>query len=101
MNRILDNGLVALALAASVVYALASLGPKALRRRLRTALAQLLARAPVSLHLRGLARRLGEAADKNAGACGGCDTCSAEPADSSNKPAAEVHVPLARIGKRR
>ena len=62
MNRLLDAALVAIVLAASVGYALYSLGPKTLRRRLRTALADLAARAPAALHLGGIERRLREAA---------------------------------------
>jgi hypothetical protein len=108
MNKLLDNGLVALALIASVGYALSSLGPKALRRRLWTALARLAAGAPAGMQLGGIARRLEEAAAKSSGACGGCGSCGSETSDSSaaNGEAAsgrarEVRVPLESIGKRR
>jgi hypothetical protein len=110
MNKMLDNGLVALVLIASAGYALASLGPKAQLRRLWTALARLAASAPPRLHLGGIARRLEGAAAKSAGGCGGCENCEPEPA-SGAKPssperraadsrASEVRVPLEKIGKR-
>jgi len=109
MSTLLDNGLVALAIIASVGYALSSLGPKTLRRRLRTALARLAASAPAGMRLRGVARRLEEAAAKSSGACGGCGSCGSETSDSSAASAAagngrappEVRVPLESIGKRR
>ena len=61
MNRIFDDAVVGLALLASAGYALSSLGPKGLRTRLFTALAQLTARAPAFLHLGSVARRLDRA----------------------------------------
>ena len=110
MNKVLDNGLVALLLIASVGYALASLGPKAQLRRLWTALAHLAASAPPRLHLGGVARRLEGAATKSAGGCGGCDNCGPEPASGAKSSGAgrtaaergrsEVRVPLKNIGKR-
>jgi len=102
VNKVLDNGLVALALIASVGYAFASLGPRAPRRRLWAALARLAARAPRRLHLGGLARRLEGAAAKNTGACGGCESCEPEPSSGAtgDGPAAEVRVSLESIGKR-
>jgi hypothetical protein len=100
MNKVLDYGLVALALLASVGYAFATLGPKGLRRRIWTALARLAARAPARLHLGAVARRLDSAAG-NSAACGGCGSCESESSGAAEKPASEVRVPLARIGKRR
>jgi hypothetical protein len=110
MNKVLDNGLVALVLIASVGYALTSLGPKAQLRRLWTALAHLAARAPPRLHLGGVARRLEGAAAKRAGGCGGCENCEPEPAAGAKSSSAErraadsrgseVRVPLEKIGKR-
>jgi hypothetical protein len=110
MNKVLDNGLVALVLIASVGYALASLGPKAQLRRLWTVLARLAASAPPRLHLGGIARRLESAAAKSAGGCGGCGNCEPEPASGAKSPSAErraadgrgseVRVPLEKIGKR-
>jgi hypothetical protein len=113
MSKLLDYGLVALALIASVGYALSSLGPKALRRRLWMVLARLAASAPPGMHLGGIAYRLEEAAAKGAGACGGCGSCASETSDSpagnagaanggaANGRAPEVRVPLESIGKRR
>jgi hypothetical protein len=109
MNKVLDNGLVALVLIASVGYAFASLGPKAQLRRLWTALGRLAASAPPRLHLGGIARRLEAAATRNAG-CGGCANCGPEPASGAKSSSAghtaadgrrsEVRVPLEDIGKR-
>jgi hypothetical protein len=110
MNRMLDNGLVALVLLASLGYALLSLGPKAQVRRLRLALARLAASAPPQLHLGAIARRLQAAAAKGAGGCAGCENCEPEPASgvkpseagrrAADSRAAEVRVPLEKIGKR-
>jgi hypothetical protein len=81
-----------------------SLGPKALRRWLRAALADIAARAPAALHLGGIERRLREAAG-GSGACGGCDSCAPSPEDrapDAREPAGqEIRVPAASIGKRR
>jgi hypothetical protein len=97
MSPLLDAALVAVVLAASLVYALYSLGPKSLRRRLCTALADLAARAPAALHLSGIERRLREAAG-GSGACGGCESCGAGDARAS--AGKETRVPAASIGKR-
>lgn len=104
MNKILDVGLVALALAASVGYAFSALGPKGLRGRLWMAIARVAECAPAGLHLDGIARRLTEAAaGRSAGGCGGCDNCgAAEPTgDSTGKSASEIRVPLTKMVKRR
>jgi hypothetical protein len=103
MNRLLDAALVATALAASAIYAMYSLGPKTLRRRLRMTLADLAARAPAALHLGRLERRLREAG--GSGACGGCESCEssgegARPEDARGA-VKEFRVPAAGIGKRR
>jgi hypothetical protein len=104
MNKLLDNGLVALALAASGFYALLALGPKSLRRFLWAALARAAASAPPALHLAGLARRLDAVAGKISSACGGCETCGPEPskgaAAGGEGNAPEIRVPLAQVGKR-
>jgi hypothetical protein len=100
MNRLLDAALVSIVLAASVGYALYSLGPKTLRRRLRTTLADLAARAPGVLHLGRFERRLREAAG-GSGACGGCDSCAPSAADAHDGAGKEIRVPAASIGKRR
>jgi hypothetical protein len=95
---LLDATLVALVLAASVGYALYSLGPKSLRRWLGTALADAAARAPAALHLGRIERRLREAAG-GSGACGGCDSCA--PSADEAGAGKEIRVPAASIGKRR
>jgi hypothetical protein len=101
MNRILDNFLVGLALLASAGYAFSRLGPKSLRTRVWSALAQAAARAPASLRLGGLARRLdAAAAAKSAGACGGCDSCGSSTSSTGQAPEPEVRVPLSEIGRR-
>jgi hypothetical protein len=99
MSRILDDGLVALALLASLTYAVFALGPKGLRRRLWAALAERAEKAPSGLRLGGLARRWRSAAESAGGACGGCESCGPEPEVRAGG-AHEVRVPLARIGKR-
>ena|ERR1700722_17453743 len=97
MNGILDNSLVGLALLMSAGYALLTLGPRSLRRRLLAALGRAAARAPLPLGLRQAAQRLtAAAADKPAGACGGCEDCGSEKSTS----AAEVSVPVEKIGRR-
>jgi hypothetical protein len=98
MSRSLDAVLVAIALAASVGYALYALGPKILRRRLRMALAELAARAPAALRLGRIERRLRDTAG-GSGACGGCDSCAPSSADAPGA-GTEIRVPAASIGKR-
>jgi hypothetical protein len=115
MSPLLDAALVAIVLAASVGYALYSLGPKTLRRWLRTALADLAARAPAALHLGRVERRLREAAG-GSGACGGCGSCAstadaagaddaggveARAEDARGGAGKEIRIPAASIGKRR
>jgi hypothetical protein len=106
MNAILDGSLVCLALLLSVGYALLSLGPRSLRRKLLAAYAHAAARVPAVLGLRAAALRLGiAAADKSHGACGGCDDCGTSAADATksstrDSPATEVRVPVAKIGRR-
>jgi hypothetical protein len=99
MSRLLDAALVAMLLAASVGYALYSLGPRTLRRRLRMALADVAARAPAALRLGRVERRLREAAG-GSGACGGCDSCAPPPGDARATDGKEIRVPVAAIGKR-
>ncbi len=99
MNRYLDNSLVVLALLVSGWYALTSLGPKSLRMRLWGALARTAASAPSFLRLGALSRRLDAAAVKAAGGCGSCGSCASDqpPAEA---PSPEIHVPVAKIGRR-
>ena len=100
MSRLLDAALVAAVLAASVVYALYALGPKSLRRRLCTALADLAAGAPAALHLGRIERGL-RAAAGGSGTCGGCESCAPPPGEVREADGKEIRVPVANIGKRR
>jgi hypothetical protein len=101
MNGILDNGLVGLALIVSASYAVMSLGPKSLRRRLFGALGRAAARAPAFLHLRRPAQWFTVASEGKAqGACGGCESCGSEQPAAQASPQPEVKVPLANIGRR-
>jgi hypothetical protein len=100
MNSVLDNALVGLALLVSAGYAVTSLGPRSVRRRLLAALSRMTARAPAVLGLRRMAERLSIAsAGKAQGACGGCDNCGPEKTPAP-APEAEVSVPVAKIGRR-
>jgi hypothetical protein len=100
VNSLVDNSLVALALLVSAGYTLISLGPRSLRRQLLAALSRATARAPRFLGLQRTARWLAASADKAAGACGGCDDCGAEKAAAKKPAAAEITVPMAKIGRR-
>ena len=100
MNSVLDNTLVGLALLVSAGYALTSLGPRSVRRRLLASLSRMTARAPAYLRLRKMSERLAIAsAGKAQGACGGCDNCGSEKTPAT-APGAEVNVPVAKIGRR-
>jgi hypothetical protein len=100
MNSVLDNALVGLALLVSAGYAVTSLGPRSVRRRLLASLSGITARAPAFLRLRRLSQRLSIAsAGKAKGACGGCDDCGSEKT-SAPAPEAEVSVPVAKIRRR-
>jgi len=101
MNTLLDGSLVALALLASVGYAVSSLGPRTLRVRLLSATSRLAELAPAYLRLGRVARRLAAAAlVKPQGACGGCDNCGTESAAAPHSAAAEFKVPVANITRR-
>ena len=101
MNTVIDNSLVGLALLMSGGYALLSLGPKSLRRRLLAALSRAAARAPAVLGSRRTAQWLAAASKGKAqGACGGCDDCGAEKTPAKNSAAAEISVPVGKIGRR-
>jgi len=105
MNGILDKILVCAALGASAGYAVYSLGPRALRRRLAEGLSLAAGRTPQGLGLRRMMQRLAAAAaGKVPGACGGCDSCgeetaAAKPGAEADVPA-EVSVPVSKIGRR-
>jgi hypothetical protein len=92
VTGLLDAALVAAALAASVLYALLRLGPKAWRRRWSAGFGSLAARSPVGSARRRLWLKL--AGRSGVGACGGCDDCGTGAAS------AEVHVPVRQIGRR-
>jgi hypothetical protein len=101
MHGFLDEALVAVVLVASFGYALFALGPRAIKQTLLARSAALLRLAPTKLRLQGLAARWEAAAsNKAAGACGGCDNCGSEPAKSAPGSAAEIKIPLSKIGKR-
>jgi hypothetical protein len=101
MNGILDNLLVGLALIVSAAYAVVSLGPKSLRRRLLGAVGRMMARAPAFLHLQRPAQWFTVAsAVKAAGTCGGCDSCSSDNESAREPQESEVNVPVAKIGRR-
>jgi hypothetical protein len=105
MNAVLDFLLVGFALLASGVYALLSLGPRSLRRRLLTGLSRLLTLAPAFFGLRRTAQRLAvAAAGKAHGACGGCDDCGSQEtpgtANEQQASAVEIRVPVTKIGRR-
>jgi hypothetical protein len=110
VSPLLDNILVAAALLGSALYATFALGPRALRRRALSRVAAWAARAPAWLGLRGLAARLGAAAEKPPGACGGCDNCGSESAPAQGPQATarptgssggDIKIPLSSIGRRR
>jgi hypothetical protein len=101
MHGILDSSLVGVTLLASAAYAVLALGPRSLRRRLLAALSRVLARAPALPGMRRTAQWLEAAsAGKSQGACGGCDDCGSEKAPAAKTPAAEVRVPVGKIGRR-
>jgi hypothetical protein len=101
MNGVLDYSLVGLVLVVSAGYAITSLGPQGVRQHLLATLGRVVARVPAFLGLRRVARRLAIAsAAKAHGACGGCGDCGSEKSPAQKSPAAEVRVPMAKIGRR-
>jgi hypothetical protein len=91
MHGLLDGLLVGGLLLASVIYALLSLGPRTLKRRLAVHAAAWVRSVPAVPGLRALSRRLETAAaGKSGGACGGCEDCGEK----------EVRIPVATIRKR-
>jgi hypothetical protein len=128
MSPLLDNLLVVAALAASGVYALFKLGPSSLSRSVLSYIAGWARRAPAWSGLQALAARLGAAAAKSSGSCGGCDNCGSDGGSAQGSPPAnisaslsaslsagpsasgpasrsasgsEIKIPLASIGRRR
>ena len=102
MNTVLDNFLVAVLLLASVSYAVYKLGPRTLKRRILQTLGRAMAAAPVFLKLGRAAQKLdaASAAGKALGACGGCDNCGTESSSEPQSSAAEIKVPVEKIGRR-
>jgi hypothetical protein len=98
VNTLLDISLVSGAILISAGYAVARLGPRSLRRRMRAALSRWLAAAPAFLGLGRLSKSLASAEAE--GACGGCDTCGTETPPQMSSESAEIKVPLANIGRR-
>lgn len=82
MNTLLDGSLVGIALLASVTYALYKLGPRDLRKRILT-----------------LLKLKSAAAGKVQGACGECDNCGDTP-PALPSPSSDIHIPVAKIGRR-
>jgi hypothetical protein len=101
MNSVLDYSLVGLLLLLSAAYAITSLGPRSLRPRCLAAVGRLAARVPVFFGLRGAAQRLVLASTVKAqGGCGGCGGCGSDQPPAQKPPAAEVRVPVTKIGRR-
>jgi hypothetical protein len=101
MHGLLDEFLVGGALLASIIYAIFALGPRNFKRGLLMRAAAWVRSVPTMPGLRSLSRRLETAADKPAGACGGCDDCgSATPTASAGSAEPEVRIPISKIGRR-
>jgi hypothetical protein len=103
MNHWLDQSLVGLLLAASAGYALMTLGPKTLRKRILSGVSRLAASAPLVFGLSRWARRLqAAAAAKSKGPCGGCEDCGAGTGTASGAQStpSEIHIPVGKIGRR-
>jgi hypothetical protein len=101
MHSFLDDLLVGVALLASVIYAVFSLGPRTLRGRLLVAASALLRRLPRALRLHGVALRLDAAAmRKTKGACGGCDDCGSEQSPTAQRSGSDVRISVSEIGRR-
>jgi hypothetical protein len=106
MNSVLDDALVGLVLVVSAGYAMVSLGPRSLRRRILGVLGRGVAQVPAFLGLGRTAQRLAAASMAKSGACGGCDSCGADgqtatqKSATQNSSAAEFRVPVGKIGRR-
>ena len=107
MNHWLDQSLVGLLLAASAGYALLTLGPKTLRKRILEGMSRLAATAPRVFGLSRWAQRLqAAAAAKAKGACGGCEDCGtgtgshAGTASGAQSTPREISIPVGKIGRR-
>lgn len=100
MTHSVDTLLVFVVLGIAVVYAVSSLGPRSLRRRLLTRMSTGLLRLPQVWGIRQLRARAERAANKDGGACGGCDNCASTIAAAPTGVAPEVRVPITKIGHR-
>jgi hypothetical protein len=101
MHFLPDDAVVGLALLASIVYALISLGPKTLRGRLLGGASAVLLRLPQIPGVSEFALRLQRAAAlKATGSCGGCDNCGSEQSPAASSAAPEVRIPVSKVGKR-
>jgi hypothetical protein len=101
MNHWLDQSLVGLLLAASAGYALMTLGPKTLRKKILAGMSRL------ATGLSRWAQRLQTAAAaKPKGACGGCEDCGAGAgagagtASGAQSTPSEINIPVGKIGRR-
>ncbi len=100
MQHLADLFLVGLAVLASAAYALFALGPRRFRSRAAASIAGLAARAASIPGLRWPLRRLSaHLADKAQSSCGGCANCGSE-AGATEDQAADVRVPISKIGAR-
>jgi hypothetical protein len=101
MNHGLDQVLVGVVLAASIGYALMSLGPRTLRLRLLAMLSRSVAALPRSFGFAHLAQKLDTAAAKKPkGACGGCEDCGAAASSTPQSTPTEIKIPVGKIGRR-
>jgi hypothetical protein len=109
MNHWLDQAVVGLLLAASAGYALMTLGPKTLRKKILAGMGRLAAKAPRVFGLSRWAQRLqAAAAAKPKGACGGCEDCGTGtgtgtgtgPANGAQSTPREINIPVGKIGRR-
>jgi hypothetical protein len=91
MSGILDKVLVGTVVLFCIGYAIASLGPRGLRKQILSASSRAVRSAPAFLRLEKVARRLDAAAAKGQGACGGCEDCGTGK---------EIKVPVGKIGRR-
>ncbi|MDP9090507.1 MAG: hypothetical protein M3O26_17415 [Pseudomonadota bacterium] len=82
MNPLLDDFLVGVVLLASMSYAFYKLGPRNLRKRI----------------LALLKLKTAAAGEVQSG-CGACDNCGAT-APASQSPSSDIHIPVAKIGRR-
>jgi hypothetical protein len=101
MNHWMDQTLVGIVLAASAGYAILSLGPLTWRRRILAALSRAAANAPPMLRLSTWSQKLGAAAAVKAkGGCGGCEDCGTGAGSTQQSAAAEIKIPVGKIGRR-